>query len=150
MPEFDPVRSGRILDELQDAVSRLHVISIEPRIVVAAADRKSGPRPMAWQVLFQRSFGSETPAIRYRGASATNLNVILERGFDDDPSLDKHWSHERLRDAMKQGPVIQAFREDRLPDDVENALIGLLIFEEDGLNVEGIRTLSLQMSRTSS
>jgi hypothetical protein len=133
---------ARILAELQDAVTRMHVVSTSPRIVVAAATRVEGPRPMAWQVLFQRSFGSGAPVIRYRGAPPASLPVILARGFDDEPSLDHNWSHERLDAAMKQGPVIQAFRQDRLPDDVENALVGLLVFEEEGLSVERVRALA--------
>jgi hypothetical protein len=101
---------------------------------------------MAWQVLFERSFGQSHKdlrqrELRYRGASASSLAVILSRGFDDEPTLSPEWSHARLDAAMLQGPVIQAFRSDRLPDDVENALVGLLIFAEDGLHLDGVRSL---------
>jgi hypothetical protein len=140
-PESMARREARILSELQDAVTRMHVLSGEPRVVYAACGRAGGPRPMAWQVLFERSFGSSLRELRYRGASAASLSVILARGFDDEPTLSRDWSHSRLDAAMLQGPVIQAFRADRLPDDVENALVGLLVFAEDGLHIDGVRSL---------
>ena len=141
-PESLARREARILSELQDAVTRMHVLSGgDPRVVFASCGRAGGPRPMAWQVLFERSFGSTVRELRYRGATAASLSIILSRGFDDEPTLSADWSHARLDAAMLQGPVIQAFRADRLPDDVENALVGLLIFAEDGLHIDGVRSL---------
>jgi hypothetical protein len=140
-PESMARREARILSELQDAVTRMHVLSTDPRVVFATCGRAGGPRPMAWQVLFERSFGSSLRELRYRGASASSLAIILARGFDDEPTLSSEWSHGRLDAAMLQGPVIQAFRADRLPDDVENALVGLLIFAEDGLHIDGVKSL---------
>jgi fumarylacetoacetate (FAA) hydrolase family protein len=40
---------------------------------------------------------------------------------------------------MAMGPVIQVFRADRLPDDVGRALLGIIVFEEDGLQLAGVR-----------
>jgi len=42
---------------------------------------------------------------------------------------------------MNAGPVIQVFRADRLPDDVSRALVGVIVFEEDGLSLTGARAL---------
>jgi hypothetical protein len=42
---------------------------------------------------------------------------------------------------MNSGPVIQVFRADRLPDDVSRALMGVIVFEEDGLSLVGVRAL---------
>ncbi len=100
-----------------------------------------GARPMAWQALFERSFGGELPACSYRGAPAASLRDIMANGFDREPSLVAGWSHSRLRDAMTAGPIIQVFRDDRLPDDVARALIGVIIFEEDGLQLSAVRAL---------
>jgi hypothetical protein len=96
---------------------------------------------MAWQVLFERSFGGDVPALQYRGVSAGSLMDVLMNGFDSEPTLDPSWSHPRLMDAMMTGPVIEAFRADRLPDDVARALVGVLVFEEDGLRLDGVRAL---------
>ncbi len=82
------------------------------------------------------------PALRYRGVSARSMSEVFARGFDSEPTLDPLWSHPRLHDAMAQGPVIQAFRADRLPDDVARALVGVLVFEEDGLHLDGIRAVA--------
>lgn len=132
---------SKIVDELQDAVTRMHVLSTIPRIVFARSTRSGGPRPMAWQVLFERSFGGKPHTFRYRGTTAASLAIVMARGYDDEPTLSKEWSHARMDAAMAQGPVIQAFRADRMPDDVENALVGVLIFEEDGLQLAGVRSL---------
>jgi hypothetical protein len=96
---------------------------------------------MAWQVLFERSLGADAPALRYRGVPASALARVLAEGFDREPSPGETWAHARLVDAMAGGPVIQAFRADRLPDDVARALVGVLVFEEDGLHRDGIRAL---------
>jgi hypothetical protein len=96
---------------------------------------------MAWQVLFERSFGNRRTELRYRGTSATNLETVLSRGFDEEPTLSENWAYERLDAAMLQGPVIQAFRKSQLPDDVERALAGLLVFQEEGLVIENVRAL---------
>ncbi len=136
-----PDRSARILADLQDAVGRMHVVSRQPRVVVATGTRREGARAMAWQVLFERSFGGDLPALRYRGVRAGALAEVLTSGFDSEPSLDPAWSHTRLGEAMSHGPVIEAFRADRLPDDVANALVGVLVFEEDGLQLAGVRAL---------
>ena len=97
---------------------------------------------MAWQTLFERMFGPDAPAMRYRGAPAESLATIVRHGFDAEPALgDDAWSHARLMDAMEQGPVLQAFRADRLPDDVGRALVGLLVFEEDGITRDSVRAL---------
>jgi hypothetical protein len=128
-----------ILHDLQDAVSRMHVVSLIPRVVVLRCARSEGPRPMTWQVLFERSLGGTLPKLGYRGASASMLRTILKTGFDEEPTLSRDWSHDRLDVAMKRGPVVQAFRSDRLPDDVAYALVGILIFEEDGLELESVR-----------
>lgn len=135
-------RSARILADLQDAVSRMHVVAQRPRVVVATGTRAEGARAMAWQVLFERSFGGDMPPLRYRGVRAGALVEVLTSGFDSEPSLDPAWSHARLGDAMAHGPVIEAFRADRLPDDVATALVGLLVFEEDGLQLAGVRALA--------
>jgi hypothetical protein len=145
-PAPDAARDARILADLQNAVSRMHVIAGatagQPRVVVAEGTRLHGARPMAWQTLFERMFGPDAPAMRYRGASAASLPGILRHGFDAEPVLgDEAWAHERLVDAMAQGPVLQAFRADRLPDDVARALVGLIVFEEDGLTRDSVRTL---------
>jgi len=135
-------RDERILEDLQDAVTRMHVLTTRPRIVVAKGMRVQGARPMAWQVLFERSFGAELPALRYRGVAARSLATVLSQKFDSEPTLDSEWAHARLSSAMAQGPVIQAFRADRLPDDVSKALMGVLVFEEDGLHIDGVRALA--------
>lgn len=143
MPETSPSadRESRILADLQDAVGRMHILARQPRVVVATGTRADGARPMAWQVLFERSFGPEAHVMQYRGVRAGALMDVLARGFDSEPTLDPAWSHARLNDAMTMGPVIQAFRADRLPDDVERALVGVLVFEEDGLKLDGIRAV---------
>lgn len=141
-PAPETRREARILADLQDAVSRMHVLAQQPRLVVATGKRVQGARPMAWQVLFERSFGDTVPRMRYRGVAARALTTILADGFDSEPTLDPAWSHERLSDAMADGPVIQAFRADRLPDDVARALMGILVFEEDGLHIDGIRAIA--------
>ncbi|MEQ1693840.1 MAG: hypothetical protein ABMA00_21305 [Gemmatimonas sp.] len=144
MPELSlsAQREARILADLQDAVGRMHVVAQTPRIVVATGKRTDGARPMAWQVLFERSFGGDLPALHYRGARAGALLDVLHHGFDSEPTLDAGWSHARLIDAMAMGPVIQAFRADRLPDDVARALVGVLVFEEDGLRLDGVRAIA--------
>ena len=134
-------KEARILADLQDAVGRMHVVAQKPRIVVATGKRTDGARPMAWQVLFERSFGGDVPTLQYRGVTAGSLMDILMTGFDSEPTLDPAWSHPRLMDAMMTGPVIEAFRADRLPDDVARALVGVLVFEEDGLQLAGVRAL---------
>ena len=145
-PAPDAARDARILADLQDAVSRMHVIAgggpAQPRVVVAQGTRVQGARPMAWQTLFERMFGPGGPVLRYRGAPAGSLPGILRHGFDAEPKLgDESWAHPRLGDAMAQGPVLQAFRADRLPDDVARALVGLIVFEEDGLSRDSVRSL---------
>lgn len=140
-PEMAPDREARILDDLQDAVQRMHVLARSPRIVLASGTRGQGARPMAWQALFERSFGADLPAVSYRGAPASALTTVLAKGFDLEPTLAGGWSHARLRDAMPMGPVIQVFRADRLPDDVGRALIGVIVFEEDGLQLAGVRAI---------
>lgn len=135
-------REARILADLQDAVTRMHVLATRPRLVVAKGTRTQGARPMAWQVLFERSFGGHLPVLRFRGVAARQLMGVLANGFDSEPTLDPDWSHERLVSAMAEGPVIQAFRADRLPDDVAKALVGVLVFEEDGLHIDGVRALA--------
>ena len=136
-----PDREARILEDLQDAVQRMHVLARSPRIVLAAGIRTEGARPMAWQALFERSFGAAVPPVHYRGAPASALTTVLAKGFDSEPTLGSGWSHPRLRDAMSMGPVIQVFRRDRLPDDVGRALVGVIVFEEDGLNLAGVRAI---------
>jgi hypothetical protein len=100
---------------------------------------------MAWQVLFERSLGPDQPPLAYRGTAATRLPTILMDGFDAEPTLEPGWAHPRLGDAMAMGPVIQVFRADRLPDDVSRALVGLLVFEEDGLSLPGVRALAQEL-----
>jgi hypothetical protein len=134
-------RDTRILDDLQDAVERMHVLARSPRIVVATGSRTSGARPVAWQVLFERSFGGAVPALAYRGVGATRLPAILADGYDSEPTLAPGWAHPRLGDALAMGPVIEAFRADRLPDDVSRALMGVIVFEEDGLSLQGVRAI---------
>jgi hypothetical protein len=134
-------RDARILADLQNAVGRMHVVARQPRVVVATGTRTDGARPMAWQVLFERSFGADTPTLHYRGVSATALMDLLLQGFDSEPTLGAPWAHPRLVDAMATGPVIAAFRADRLPDDVARALVGVLIFEESGLRLDGVRAI---------
>ncbi len=141
-PPDDRAAGDRILADLQDAVTRMHVVAQKPRLVVAKGARTDGTRPMAWQVLFERSFGSDRPPLRYRGVPARVLSRVLAEGFDSEPTLDPSWSHARLGSAMAQGPVVQAFRADRLPDDVARALVGVLVFEEDGLYLDGVRALA--------
>jgi hypothetical protein len=144
MPETFPQaeRNARILDDLQDAVSRMHVIARQPRLVVATGTRADGARPMAWQVLFERSLGGEHHPLVYRGVRAGALMEVLTNRFDSEPTLDPGWAHTRLVDAMVNGPVIQAFRADRLPDDVARALVGVIVFEEDGLRLDGVRAVA--------
>jgi len=137
----DSDRTAKILADLQDAVARMHVVSQQPRVVVATGARHDGARAMAWQVLFERSLGPEAPRLLYRGVSAGALMDLLLRGFDSEPSLGEVWAHRRMVEAMSQGPVIAAFRADRLPDDVAEALVGILVFEEDGLRLDGVRVL---------
>ncbi len=120
----------------------MHVVAHRPRVVVATGTRADGARPMAWQVLFERSLGGDVPALRYRGVRAGALIEVLTRRFDSEPTLDPAWAHTRLVDAMATGPVIQAFRADRLPDDVARALVGVLVFEEDGLRLDGVRAVA--------
>ena len=136
-----PDRGARILDDLQDAVQRMHVLARSPRIVLATGTRAQGARPMAWQALFERSFGGALPAVSYRGTSASTLTTVLAKGFDSEPTPGSGWSHPRLRDAMGMGPVIQVFRADRLPDDVGRALLGVIVFEENGLQLAGVRAI---------
>ncbi|MBY0490133.1 MAG: hypothetical protein K2R93_09865 [Gemmatimonadaceae bacterium] len=138
-------RATRILEDLQDAVQRMHVLAREPRVVVATGTREGGARPMAWQVLFERSLGPGAPALVYRGAAATRLPAVLMDGYDAEPTLEGGWAQPRLGDAMRTGPVIQAFRADRLPDDVARALVGVLVFEEDGLSLPGVRALTQEL-----
>lgn len=97
---------------------------------------------MAWQVLFERSLGAGTPPLQYRGVGAVRLQAVLANGYDSEPTLAPGWSHGRLGDAMATGPVIQVFRADRLPDDVSRALVGVIVFEEDGLTLAGVRALT--------
>lgn len=130
--------------DLQDAVSRMHVVAQQPRVVVATGSRVHGARPMAWQVLFERSFGPDSPTLCYRGVAAGTLTSVLRHGFDSEPTLDPEWSNTRLGDAMASGPVLQAFRADRLPDDVAEALVGVLVFEEDGLTLDGVRAIAAE------
>jgi hypothetical protein len=140
-------RQARILEDLQDAVERMHVLSArDPRVVVATGTREHGARPMAWQVLFERSLGADTPPLTYRGTAAVRLPTVLMDGFDAEPTLEPGWAHARLVDAMSMGPVIQAFRTDRLPDDVARALVGVLVFEEDGLSLPGVRALTKELT----
>jgi hypothetical protein len=138
-------RQLKILDDLQDAVQRMHVLARDPRVVVAAGTREAGARPMAWQVLFERSLGPGAPALVYRGVPATRLPAVLMDGYDAEPTLEGGWAVPRLGDAMRTGPVIQAFRVDRLPDDVARALVGVLVFEEDGLSLAGVRALTQEL-----
>jgi hypothetical protein len=72
-----PDREARILEDLQDAVQRMHVLARSPRIVLASGTRAQGARPMAWQALFERSFGGELPRVSYRGAPASALTTVL-------------------------------------------------------------------------
>ena len=146
-PAPDAARDARILADLQNAVSRMHLIAGQLRVVVAEGTRLQGARPMAWQTLFERMFGPDAPAMRYRGASAESLALVLREGFDAEPTLDPGWAHPRIVDAMFQGPVIQAFRADRLPDDVARALVGLIVFEEDGLTRDRVRDLMNKSSK---
>jgi hypothetical protein len=137
-----PERSARIVQELQDAVQRLHVLAQQPRVVVIAGTRSDGIRPMAWQVLFERSFGGDVPALHYRGLRAGALPELLTRGYDSETTPEgTPWASPRLGDAMARGPVIGAFRADRLPDDVAQALVGVLVFEDDGLHRDGVKAL---------
>jgi hypothetical protein len=69
------------------------------------------------------------------------LQAVLANGHDSEPTLAPGWSCSRLGDAMTTGPVIQVFRADRLPDDVSRALVGVIVFEEDGLSLTGVRAL---------
>jgi hypothetical protein len=140
-PDTAPDRAARILDDLQDAVQRMHVLAQSPRVVLASGTRDQGARPMAWQALFERSFGVDLPAVCYRGAPASALRTVLTTGCDQAPTLEDGWSHPRLREAMMAGPVIQVFRVDRLPDAVAHALLGVIVFEEDGLQLAGVRAL---------
>lgn len=133
-------RQARILEDLQDAVERMHVLSRSPRVVVARGRRDEGARPMAWQVLFERSLGQHPP-LQYRGTTAMRLQAVMANGYDSEPTLAPGWSGPRLGDAMSGGPVVQVFRADRLPDDVSRALVGLIVFEEDGLSLAGVRAL---------
>lgn len=100
---------------------------------------------MAWQVLFERSLGGKHPPLQYRGVSAVRLQAVLANGYDSEPTLDRAWSMPRLGDAMSGGPVIQVFRSDRLPDDVSRALMGVIVFEEDGLSLKGVRALTQEL-----
>lgn len=97
---------------------------------------------MAWQVLFERSFGGDVPALRYRGLRAGALPELLTRGYDSETTPEgTPWASPRLGDAMTVGPVIAAFRADRLPDDIATALVGVLVFEDDGLHRAGVQAL---------
>lgn len=131
-------RSTRILADLQDAVERMHVLVRTPRVVLCRGRRVDGARPMAWQVLFERSLGPHSPTLMYRGAAAASLSAVFTRGFDAEPSADAGWAHRRLVDAMAQGPVIQVFDGDRIAVDGGAALVGVLVFEEDGLDHEAV------------
>lgn len=126
----------------------MHVLAAEPRLVVATGARTQGARPMAWQALFERSLGEEGVGLVYRGAPAPMLPRILTGGFDSEPTLEPHWAHSRLGEAMAQGPVIQAFRARQLPDDVARALVGVIVFEEDGLKLAGVRALAGEFGLT--
>jgi hypothetical protein len=137
-------RQARILDDLQDAVQRMHVLSRSPRVVFATGARTHGARPMAWQVLFERSLGTSL-ALQYRGTSAVRLQAVLTNGYDSEPTLAAGWSCSRLGDAMAAGPVIQVFRADRLPDDVSRALMGVIVFEEEGLSLVGVRAITQEL-----
>jgi hypothetical protein len=137
-------RQQRILDDLQDAVQRMHVLARSPRVVVASGTRFAGARAMAWQVLFERSLGAHPP-LQYRGTSAVRLQAVLANGFDQEPTLAAGWSFARLGEAMPMGPVIQVFRADRLPDDVSRALVGVIAFEEDGITLKGVRALTQEL-----
>jgi hypothetical protein len=97
---------------------------------------------MAWQALFERSLGPKHPTLAYRGVSAVRLQAVLANGYDSEPTLAAGWACARLGDAMSTGPVIQVFRADRLPDDVSRALMGVIVFEEDGLSLAGVRALT--------
>jgi hypothetical protein len=44
--------------------------------------------------------------------------------------------------------VIQVFRTDRLPDDVGRALLGVIVFEEDGLQMAGVRAIVREFGLT--
>lgn len=137
---------ARILDDLQDAVARMHVVAASgPRVVVASGKRSEGARAMAWQVLFERSLGPDAPTLAWRGSAAVTLPRVLHEGFDTEPTLSDGFAFRRLVDAMREGPVLQAFRADRLPDDVARALVGVLVFEEDGLSLAGIRAIVQEM-----
>jgi hypothetical protein len=144
VPEDPSARQARILEDLQDAVERMHVLSRSPQVVVASGARHAGARPMAWQVLFERSLGGKR-ALQYRGTSAVRLQAVLAHGYDSEPTLAPGWSYARLGDAMSAGPVIQVFRADRLPDDVSRALVGVIVFEEDGLTLAGVRALTQEL-----
>lgn len=139
-PEGPAERQARILEDLQDAVQRMHVLSRSPRVVVASGRRDEGARPMAWQVLFERSLGQHPP-LQYRGTTAMRLQAVLVNGYDAEPTLAPGWSNARLGDALAAGPVVQVFRADRLPDDVSRALVGVIAFEEEGLTLAGVRAL---------
>ena len=67
-------------------------------------------------------------------ADASALEAVFTRGFDAEPAAEPGWAHCRIGDAMAQGPVIQAFRTDRIGGDPGRALVGVLVFEEDGLS----------------
>ncbi len=142
----DRARDDQILAELEDAVTRMHVVAQRPRLVFARGTRNDGARAMAWQVLFERSLkgtpGAHTGALAWRGAPAHRLAHILAHGFDTEPTLGEAWAFTRLRDAMAMGPVILVLRADRLPDDVSRALVGVLAFEEDGLQLDGVRAIA--------
>ena len=139
--ELAPDRETRILDDLQDAVQRMHMLATSPRVVFATGVRHQGARPMAWQALFERTVGGAQPSCRYRGAPASALTTILSAGADQQPTGAPEWSHAQLRDAMAAGPIIQAFRNDRLAETAAPVLIGAIIFEEDGLTLRGVRAM---------
>ena len=72
---------------------------------------------MAWQALFERSFGGELPSVSYRGAPASALTTVLAKGFDSEPTLGSGWSHPRLREAallLPQGTMAQDRKSTRL------------------------------------
>jgi hypothetical protein len=149
MTESGAARDAHIVAELHDAVTRMHVLAQRPRIVVATGARSTGARPMAWQVLLTKSLAAPAGTLRFRGVPAMALPIVLMQGFDSRPvpsgSRSHAWSVERLDAAMEHGPVIQLFRADRLADGVEHALVGVLVFEEDGLSLAGVRALVGEM-----
>jgi hypothetical protein len=141
-------RDARILADLQAAALRLHVVSQAPRVLVVDGPRDRDPHPVAWQALCTRSVGASPGALAFRGAPAATLPLVLRQGFDAEPQLGETWAHARLAAAMAEGPVVQLVRADRLPDDVARALVGVLVFEEDGLTLDAVRTAAIEAGLT--